>query len=384
MPRLIALFCTLIVLVAAACAPSPAPTPTPTKAAPPPAATAAKPAGEATKPVATAAAPATTAPKADVKPLSPPVTVKIGSSGSLTEAFFNIADAKGYFADEGIKAEFLRFQNANEMVPPLGTGELDVGGGATSPALFNAIARGIPIKIVADRSTSLPGRANLAIMVRKDLVDSGQVKDFKDFKGKTVAITAQGNTTEMVLVMALDKAGLKETDVNMVTMGFPDMVAAFSTKAIDISISTDPSNGRAVQQGTAVRWKGEDEVYPNHEPSIMLYGTGLYQNKPEAAKRVAVAYIRGIRDYLDAFNKNINKDQIISIMMDATGIKDRQLYDIMTIMGVDPNGYMNPKSIAADQDWYFGQGQMQQKVDLSKVVDGQFVDYAVERLGKYK
>ena len=383
----------LVVLlgVAVACAPAAAPTPTPTKAPAPPAATATKPPAEPTKPAPAgtptaaakpAAATPTAAAKPAAKPLDPPVTVKIGGTGSLTEAYLYIADAKGYFSQEGLKAEFLNFQTAALMVAPLGTGELHVGGGTPSPGLFNAIARGIPLKIVADRSSSLPGRANLAFLVRKDLIDSGAVKEPSDLKGKTIAINAKGSSTEIALEKALEKGGVKWEEINLVTMPFADMLSALGNKAIDVAVDLDPFNAQAVAQGLAVRWKGEDEVYPNHNTSVLLMGK-FAQDNPEAARRAVTAYVRGIRDYVNAFEKGVNKQEIISILTKYTTIKDPALFDKMAIIGVDPDGRINAQSIQADHDWYFAKGLMQQKVEMSKVVDNQYLDYAAERLGKY-
>jgi len=50
---------------------------------------------------------------------------------------------------------------------------------------------------------------------------------------------------------------------------------------------------------------------------------------------------------------------------------------------VDPDGRANAQSISADQDWYFSKNLMQQKVDVNQVVDNQYIEYALQRLGKY-
>lgn len=384
MPRWKVILFVPLLSLAAACAQGPIVTSTPASIASPAPATAVKAPAEAPKPTAAPSAAATVGATVAVKPLSPTVTVKIGSDGSFGTSFLYIAGAKGYFADEGLEADFVPFTNTPAMTAPLSTGELDVGGGGPSAALFSAMARGIPSKIVADRNTSIPGGATMAFMVRKDVWDSGQIKDFKDLKGKTIAISGIGTSTHMFLEKALEKGGLTPQDVNEVVLSFPNMVAAFSTKAIEVAVGTEPTNARTMDQGTAVRWKAEDEVYPNHEPSILLYGAKFSQDKPEAAKRFMVAYVRAIRDYLDAFTKNINKDQIISILTKNTDAKDPALFGKMPILGVNPDGYVDPKSISADQDWYFAKGLIQQKVDLSKVIDNQYVDYAIQRLGKYR
>jgi NitT/TauT family transport system substrate-binding protein len=39
------------------------------------------------------------------------------------------------------------------MIAPLGTGELDVGGGTVSAGFYNAVGRGIGMKIVADQAS---------------------------------------------------------------------------------------------------------------------------------------------------------------------------------------------------------------------------------------
>jgi hypothetical protein len=50
----------------------------------------------------------------------------------------------------------------------------------------------------------------------------------------------------------------------------------------------------------------------------------------------------------------------------------------------DPNGRINAEAIAAAQDWFVTHGYVAQPVDLSRVVDHQFSDYAVSQLGPYR
>src|SRR5579883_2288050 len=68
-------------------------------------------------------------------------TVNIGSVNSVADTPFVVADRKGYFREVGIRANFVHFDAAANMVAPLGTGQLDVGGGAPSAGLYNAIRR---------------------------------------------------------------------------------------------------------------------------------------------------------------------------------------------------------------------------------------------------
>src|SRR2546421_9333782 len=105
----------------------------------------------------------------------------VGTTGSSSDAPFFIADKKGYFADEGLKVKIIRFDSAAKMVPSLGTGELDVGSGATSAGLYNAAKRGVDIRIVADKARAAKGYGFESILLRKDLAESGKIGSLKDF-----------------------------------------------------------------------------------------------------------------------------------------------------------------------------------------------------------
>src|ERR687885_649031 len=60
-----------------------------------------------------------------------------------------------------------------DTVAPLAAGQLDVGGGAPSAGLGNALARGLNLKIVADKGSTPPGFGYAGVVIRKDLWDSG-------------------------------------------------------------------------------------------------------------------------------------------------------------------------------------------------------------------
>src|SRR5437016_5944558 len=108
--------------------------------------------------------------------------VKIGISRTLSDAGYYIADALGFFREEGIEVSIVGFNSAAQMIAPLGTGELEVGGGTVSAGLYNAVGRGIRIRIVADQASIKPGYGFSSLLVRKDLIDSGRYKTFSDLK----------------------------------------------------------------------------------------------------------------------------------------------------------------------------------------------------------
>src|SRR5689334_15849230 len=130
-----------------ACRPA-APAPTP---APKPAATTVAPAQAAAPATVPAAAPTTGAPAA---PPGPPVTARITDIQITSAAGSYIAAEKGYFAEEGIQVEFFPVGTADQ-VPAIVSGSADAAGAAINAFLYNAFARGLPVKIVADHGANL-------------------------------------------------------------------------------------------------------------------------------------------------------------------------------------------------------------------------------------
>jgi NitT/TauT family transport system substrate-binding protein len=84
-------------------------------------------------------------------------TVRVGILTSTTDAPLWIADQYGYFKDEGLSVQFLTFNSGEAMIAPLSTGQLEVGGGSAAASLYNAVARGADVRLVADLGSDPPG-----------------------------------------------------------------------------------------------------------------------------------------------------------------------------------------------------------------------------------
>src|SRR5262249_8679052 len=94
-----------------------------------------------------------------------------GALGVVPEAGFFRAIDQGFFREQGIELDLTPFDSAARMVPALGTGQLDVGDGSHSAGLFNAVARGIGIKLVADAASGPVGHPTVALLFRQDLAE---------------------------------------------------------------------------------------------------------------------------------------------------------------------------------------------------------------------
>src|SRR4029077_7835989 len=107
------------------------------------------------------------------------------------------------------------------MIGPLGRGQLDVGAGTVAAGLYNAVESDIAMRAVADKGSVRPRYGFSGLRVRKDLVDSGRFKSFKDLKGMKIAVGTFGSANSSAVNEALKRGGLKWSDANMVGMQFP-------------------------------------------------------------------------------------------------------------------------------------------------------------------
>jgi NitT/TauT family transport system substrate-binding protein len=315
------------------------------------------------------------------------VEVRVGTNGVVSDAPFFIAKEKGYFAQEGIKVTFVSFDDGSQMIAPLGVGQLDVAAGALSASLFNAAGRGIRIKVVADKGSSPLHYDYVPILIRKQLVDSGRVKTFKDLKGLKIAEAGKGGSQGSKLNEVLKSVGLTYNDVTHVYLGYPQQVAALMSGSIDGALTTEPSATQAVEKGAAVVMPA-DNIYPDRAVAGLLYGDDFIKKSPQVAEKFMVAYLKGARLYNDALKDGKfagpAASEVIAILVADTRVKDPALYKKMTPAGIDPNGKLNLASIQLDLKFYKDQGYLDGNVKVEQVVDPSFAQMALKELGPYQ
>lgn len=315
--------------------------------------------------------------------------IRVGIANTSSDIGFFLADKRGYFRDEGLSVTLLPFDSAALMIAPLGSGDLDVGGGTVAAGLYNAVARGIDVKIVADKASIRPGYGFSTLLVRKDLVANGRYKTFKDLKGMTVATGGQGAGSESTLNEALKKGGLTFDDVHVVYLGYPQHLVAYDNKGIDASITNEPTVTLAVKQGVAVRVLGDDVVYPDQQTAVVLYSDDFMRHRRDIAEKFMTAYMRGIRDYVDVLKDGKiagpGADAVIAVLTQYTKIKDPAIYREMTPNWVNPDGHVNRATLQNDFKFFEARGYIQNpKVGVDDVIDNSFVDAVLGKLGPYR
>jgi len=289
---------------------------------------------------------------------------------------------RGYFKEQGITVQLEIFRGANELVPPLSTGQLDTIASPVSPGLLAAADRGVDLKFVATKAQSIPKWETSWILLRKDLFDSGQVKTAADLKGMKLAIPSPGSLGEQAFHLALEQAGLtvKDADVNVLAVG--EMAAAFANKAIAAAFSYEPFNARSVQEGFAVKWIPSSQFFGGRaEANSLVFGTSLLKDL-DLGRRFMIANLKGMRDYNKAFGAGVGRAETINILIKYSSVKDPKLYDVMEMSYLDPNGTPDKKSMDAQYKWMVQTGLYTGKKTLDDLMDLSILDYAIQKLGR--
>jgi NitT/TauT family transport system substrate-binding protein len=310
--------------------------------------------------------------------------VKVSVYQSVSDAGIYIANDRGYFKDENIEIELLQLDAVSSVVTALASGQVDVAGGAPSAAIYNASRQGIGIKIVADKGSMQSGAGYLGIVVRKNLAD--RIKSFGDLKGRKIAWTGHGSgtTNEVALDQILRKSGLQEADLTLENLTFGDSLAALASGSVDAAYLIEPLMQSAEEKNIGNIFLAGDQIYPNQQVAVLLYGSDLVQHRPDVAGRFMKAYLRGVRDYNNAFRKNTDRAGVVEILSRNTNVKKPELYEKMVMPGLDPNGTINISGMTNDMNWFLSHGFLKQSVDVSGAVDTSFAEKAVKQLGEYR
>lgn len=156
----------------------------------------------------------------------------------------------------GYKVVWTEFPSGPPLLEALNVGAIDFGVAGETPPIF-AQAAGAPLVYLAYDPPAPQGEA---ILVPKD----SKLTSVAELKGKKVALN-KGSNVHYLLVRALEKAGLKYTDIQPVFLPPSDALAAFTRGSVDAWVIWDPYEAAAeASTGARILADGTDLV-ANHQ-----------------------------------------------------------------------------------------------------------------------
>jgi len=196
-----------------------------------------------------------------------------------------VALDKGFFGQEGVKAEFIPFRGGPDLLKAVLSGDVLVGAtGSTDILVFREA--GSPIKMIATHTEGNHFTLNVA----------PEVADVGDLKGKAIGITRPGSSTWVFARMMAKQQGWDpDRDVKIVPLGALDaQVAALSRKEIAAFVWGD---GGAVTelQGKSKILMRLDRFTPQWISQIDYASEDAIRKEPETIKKSLRAIFRALR-----------------------------------------------------------------------------------------
>ncbi len=297
--------------------------------------------------------------------------VRLGDLVAISNVAIYVAIEKGYFKEQGIRTTIETFASAAKMLPALPAGEMDVSVGTPSVGLFNAVREGGDFRIVADKGQFRPGHGYAMLTVRKDLVESGQIKSIKDMKGRKIAQTAKGIILEYAMGKMLEEVGLTIKDVQYTYLTAPNQLAALEAKTVDATFTTEPWGARSEEKGVGVRFRSVDQVKGMGpvQAAVIIYSGKFIKDRRPVAQRWMNVYLKAA-DFFVA--KGAQDAEVLAILEKYTKIPAK------TIKAAVPHyqardGKVVLESIADQMKWFVANGYMPQEVPVEKMVDLSFL-----------
>jgi len=166
----------------------------------------------------------TSSARAELKPY------RVGYNNWIGYVALFVAEEKGFFKEEGLAVAKKSFSAPGDGLKPLLAGDLDAHFTTLDSAIIALDKAPGKLKIVYLTDTSAGADA---------IVAKQEIKSVKDLKGKQVAATV-GECNHLLLVKALEKAGLKESDIKLTNMSPDDSGAAFAAGKLDAAVTWEP------------------------------------------------------------------------------------------------------------------------------------------------
>ncbi len=310
--------------------------------------------------------------------------IRLGYIGISSDAGIFIAIDKGYFKEQGVEVSLERFGLGADQMALLGSGRLDIASGAVSPTMFNAIARGLPIAVVADKGSFRRGFGFNVLVVRKALVDGGQFKTLADLRGRVMAVPGAGSILNFEDYLVLKRGGLTPDDVRTEYIDLADQPAAMANGRLDAAIMVEPFATASEQRGIGKIVMPLDQLLPEFQTSVIYYNTTWARAHAGEAKGWMVAYVKALRYYNAALGNRQIRDDVITIMAAHTPIKDRTVWDKMIWPGLNPNGTATARTLLDYQRWLINGHQTSQFLPPARFLDTSYTEYATRVLGAWQ
>jgi NitT/TauT family transport system substrate-binding protein len=280
--------------------------------------------------------------------------VKFGYIGDYNgTSLLAIADDQNLWEKHGLDVDAKVFTNGPLQIQALGSGDLDFG--YIGPGAFWLPASG-QAKVVAINTLGNADR----------VIAQAGTTSIEQLDGKTVAVP-EGTSGDMILTLALARAGMTKQDVKVVNMDPSTIVSAFASKKVDAAGFWYPAIGTIKQQVSDLSELAKNSDFESQMafPTAFVAGNKVVSDEEQKTEKT-IAVLREAMEYrsahmeesiaLSAEMLNVPVEQVKA---DAANVK------VLSVDEVDQmtdDGTID-KWLTAMTDYFVDAGQLESPVD---------------------
>lgn len=204
------------------------------------------------------------------------ITLDMQIDGAATPYYapLYMAQEKGYFKEEGLHVNFY-YASAAEIVKNVGAGNVPLGFPNADTVLLGR-GNGVPIKII--HTTYQKGLG--AIIFKR----SSGIKNPKDLKGKTIAITSYGSPNYIQLKVILQENNMDVQDVHIKVIGTGAIVNALVSDQVDAICFSKLRTYELQSSGIDVNQILSNDYMPSYGNVVITSDTFLKHHKDICTK----------------------------------------------------------------------------------------------------
>lgn len=231
-----------------------------------------------------------------------PVTVRLGFSAWPGWFPWQVAQEQDLFAKHGVTVELTYFDSYTDSLTALATGNLDANSQTLNDTLASVSGGAAQtIVLVNDNSTG-----------NDQIIAGPGITDVAGLKGRTVAVE-QGTVDHYLLLLALERAGLRESDIELKPLLTDAAAAAFVSGQVDAVAAFAPFTTTALgRAGSAAIATSRD--FPGAIPDHLTFSTDYVRDNPEQVQAVVETWFDTL-DWIAA-----NKEKAVEIMARRGGV----------------------------------------------------------------
>lgn len=307
--------------------------------------------------------------------------VKVGVLKLSSSAPIFLGVERGTFREFGIEPELVYFQAAQPVAVAIAAGEIEVGATGLTAGLYNVVAGGEKVWVVADKGREWPGYPLTALLVQKD----GPIRSVRDLKGRRIGLTQLGSTFHYMLGNLLEQEGLSLADVEpapLRTLGA--MAEALQARRVDAILIPQPFAGTAVESGfgRVLFWVGDKLPY---QVAALFYSKTFAQDRDRAVAFMK-GYVKAARLYFDAVLAQKGGkppagpayDEVVLVTARYTGATPEVVR--VGFPYQDRDGRLDVADVGRQLSWYHKAGMVTAPLQARDLVDGSFLEDALRAL----